>query len=225
MTKRVGFLALAGLVVSLCTAPAFAADVTGRAAIGGSGGMMLFTSGEDFSQGTMRPIGQIVVKYNFSEKWAAVVETGYGWNSYANDFEDPQGFEQDRDSIAVVVPTTAGIEYRLHYRDSGWWPHFGAGLGIYSLGVKDSYRTWAETETGERYTWTKPGLYLKAGADRIFDNYASVFLDVLYHQVFAKDEDRFPDRWGNQNTSFFQFRIGGMYYFSLGGSDAVPEGD
>ena len=188
--------------------------------IGASGGGMIFTTGEDFSTGSLRPIGQVVFKYNFTQNWSGVLESGFGWNAY------PTADPNLDDTLAVVIPTTVGGQYRFQFQESHFWPQVGAGLGLYSLGIKDTFRTWAETAAGERYTWTRPGAYAKLGGEYIFDNAAAINVDLLWHAVLSKDTNRYPDKWGNQNTSFFQFRVGANYYFSLGGgSGAVPADD
>jgi outer membrane protein W len=218
--KRVG-IALTLTALCLAASGAGALDLAKKGGIGGSGGIMTFTSGEDFStDNRVRFVGQAVFKYNFTQNLAAVLESGFGWNSYDS------GSEEVNDTLAVVIPTTLGAMYRIQYGDSKFWPHAGAGLGLYSLGIKDSFRSWANGNMGtERLTWTSPGGYLRVGGEYLFENGAAINVEVLFHSIFSDESDRFPDGWGNQNTSFAQLRVGANYYFSLGGgSDAVPSG-
>ena len=211
MMRRFGIL-LALALIALNAPAADAADIVGRGSIGGSGGIMKFTSGDDFGEGNLRFIGQAVFKYNFSDRWAGVLESGWGWNNYEDDREDA-------DTLATVIPTTLGIEYRMRYGESSVWPHIGAGAGLYTLGVKDTYRSWArDRETNARLVWTSPGLYGKLGGEYLFENGASVNVDILYHAIFSENTDDYPDAWGNQSTSFFEFRVGANYYFTLKGS-------
>jgi hypothetical protein len=203
-------------VTALAPPSALAADIVGRGSVGGSLGGMKFLSGQDFKNGNVRFIGQAVFKYNFTASLAGVVESGWGWNAYPN---DTPGVE---DTLTTVIPTTFGIEYRKHHRQSHIWPHVGAGFGFYTLGVKDTYRTYAYASQGtERLVWTKPGIYGKVGMEYLFDKGVSINWDFLYHTIFAKDAAKF-DRWGNQNTSFGEFRMGANYYFTIKRPSAAP---
>ena len=178
---------------------------------------MAFLSGSEFGDGDPRFIGQLVFKYNLSSHWAAGLEIGWGWNAYSKN-------RVDQDTLATVIPATIGLEYRTRMGEK-IWPHLGFGGGIYSLGVKDSFRTWATANNGrERLTWSSGGLYGKLGAEILFNNGAAINLDVLYHHIFSEDSARFPDRWGNQNTSFAEVRIGVNYYFALKSSGPAPPG-
>ncbi|NNF06898.1 MAG: hypothetical protein HKN21_09065 [Candidatus Eisenbacteria bacterium] len=220
--KRIGvLLVILGLMIGASSASAL--DLAKHGGVSGNLGLMLFTSGDDFgSDNGLRFIGQAAFKYNFSQRVAGVIESGWGWNSYSRPAvgETPA----NDDTLAVVVPTTIGLMYRFHYGETRLWPHVGAGVGIYSLGVKDSFRTWANGNNGtDRLTWSSPGFYLRGGGEFLFENGAAVHAEVLYHNIFSDEGDRFPDGWGNQNTSFAQLRVGATYYFSLGGSSAVPE--
>jgi hypothetical protein len=193
-----------------------AADIVGRGSVGGSLGGMKFLSGSDFGNGNVRFIGQAVFKYNFTGHLAGEVESGWGWNAYP-------GATNDTDTLATVIPTIFGLEYRWNPTGGRIWPHVGGGGGFYSLGVKDTYRTWAYAKNGtERLTWTSLGLYGKVGAEYLFPNAVSINLDFLYHTIFSKDTSRFPDKWGNQNTSFAEFRLGANYYFTLKGYSPAP---
>ena len=212
-----------GIVLSIFAVAAFAlpaesAGPSGRASLGVSGGGMAFLSGDEFGDGDTRFIGHAVFKYNLSSHWAGVLESGWGWNAYSKD-------RANTDTLATVIPSTLGLEYRTRFGETKIWPHLGFGGGLYSLGVKDSFRTWATANNGrERLTWTSGGVYGKFGAELLFDNGVSINLDLLYHQIFSEDAVRFPDKWGNQNTSFAEARLGVNYYFALKASGPAPPG-
>ncbi len=214
MSKRFGawlvvLPVLALLAASLAPPAALAADIVGRGSVGGSLGGMKFLGGDDFGEGSVRFIGQAVFKYNFSRSLAGVLESGWGWNAY------PTSEEGVDDTLATVVPTTLGIEYRWQQGQGHLWPHLAAGAGLYTLGVKDSFRTYAYASEGtERLNWTSPGLYGKVGVEYLFDNGVSMNWDFLYHTIFSEDSDRF-DKWGDQSTSFAEFRMGASYYFTI----------
>ncbi len=231
MMKRFGILPVAGaavLAAFMLGAPAAsrtaqAADIVGRGSIGGNVGGMKFLTGHEFKHGQPRFLFQAVFKYNFTDHLAGVVESGWGWNAYDVRLVG-DGIAVDTTFLATVVPTTFGIEYRTNAGGGPIWTHFGAGAGFYSLGVKDSFRTWARADSSrERLTWTSPGLYGKIGAEYLFQNAASINVDFLYHTIFSKNADRFPEWWGNQNTSFAEFRIGANYYFTLKRQGPAPD--
>lgn len=216
MSKRFGIVLVIAAAV-LSAVPAGAADIVGRGSLGVSGGAMLFTSGDQFGEGSARPIGHVMFKYNFTGSLAAVLESGFGWNAYT---------EGDQDTLATVIPSTLGLEFRKNMGGKDLWPHLGFGGGLYSLGVKDTYRSWAYGNDGrERLTWTSFGVYGKVGSELLFDNGVSMNLDFLYHQIFSEDLDRFPDRWGNQNTAFIEARLGVNYYFTLKSASPAPPGE
>jgi hypothetical protein len=238
--KRTG-IALALLCSMGPAGAAHAADIVGRASFGVSGGAMTYLSGSNYTAGGLkrtRPIGQFIFKYNFTSKLAGVVETGYGWNSYGK-------VDLSTDTLAVVIPTTFGVEYRMHAGESKLWPHAAIGGGIYALGIKDSYRTWAEAGNDtERLTWSSPGFYAKVGTELLFDDGVSMNFDLLYHTIFSKDSKYtftpvspndpnydpnqeamrapYSNTWGVQNTSFAEFRIGVNYYFTIKKTSAAP---
>jgi hypothetical protein len=189
---------------------------------------MKFSSGQDFGEGEVRLLLQAIFKYNFSRNWAGVVESGWGWNAY------PTGNEAIEDTLATVVPTTLGVEYRFPWGESNLWPHFAAGGGFYSLGVKDGPNSWANAgDDVERLTWTSLGLYQKAGVEYVSQNAVAVNFDFLFHQIFSENEkyqttdvDTPPElanTWGLQNTSFWEFRLGINYYFITERTGPVPE--
>jgi hypothetical protein len=219
--------AFAALCVLLLGAVPAAADVLDKASVGLSGGIMTFLSGENYSETSPRGIGQLIFKYNFHPRWAAVLETGWGWA----DFPDPYE-ELEADTLVTVVPTTLGLEYRSQWKESSLWPHAAVGGGIYGLGVKDTFRSWAQAgDKVETLTWASPGFYGKLGAEYLFDSGVSINFDFLYHNIISKDVSKYgyyyrpgdennPERvnlsntWGVNNTSFGEFRIGVNYYFA-----------
>jgi hypothetical protein len=216
--KRLALILAAGLM--LINLSAEAVELEGRGSVGASAGMMRFIGGDQFGDSpNARFIFQGMFRYNFTENWSGVLESGWGWNSYSSNDPDVS------DTLATVIPTTVGAQYRFQLKETNWWPTFGGGIGLYAMGVKDSPSTWASSNQGtERLTWTGPGFYGKGGIEYIFDSGAAINIDFLYHFLFVSD-DRF-DRWGNNNTSFAQLRVGASYYFQItGGEDDSEDED
>jgi len=212
--KRLGCLLVVPILLMAVT-PVHASDIEGKASLGGSLGIMKFASGEQWKDGNAMFILQAMFKYNFSGHLAGVLESGWGWNNY--DTSD----RADKDTLATVVPTTLGLEYRWRWGESKFWPHFAAGGGFYALGIKDGPDDWAYATDGtQKLTWVAPGLYGKLGGEFLMDSGIAINIDLLYHAIFAQEE-RF-DSWGNTNTSFFEFRVGINYYFTLKDSGPAP---
>ncbi len=207
------------ILVSSATA-AQAVDLKGRGSVGGSAGMMRFVGGEEFGNSPKpRFIFQAMFSYNVTDAWSFILESGWGWNAYDNSEPDATS-----DTLATVIPTTIGFRYRLGDPAKTMRPVLGAGLGLYSMGVKDDYNSWASSNMGtQRLTWNGPGLYGRAGLEWIYDSGAALNVDFMYHYILASD-DKF-DKWGNQNTSFAEIRIGGSYYFALVGGGGDDPGD
>ncbi len=214
MIKRLGRLLVVPVLLMAATT-VHASDIVGKGSLGGSVGAMKFISGEQWCDGSTRFILQAMFKYNFSGHLAGVLESGWGWNNY--DTSD----RADKDTLATVVPTTLGLEYRWQWGGAKFWPHLAVGGGFYVLGIKDGPDDWAFASNGtEKLTWVAPGLYGKLGGEILFDNHIAINTDFLYHAIFSQ-EDRF-DAWGNTNTSFVEFRVGLNYYFTLKDSGPAP---
>ena len=183
MIKRLGYLLVVPILLMAVTTVQ-ASDIAGKASLGGSVGAMKFVAGEQWEDGSARFILQAMFKYNFSGHLAGVLESGWGWNNY--DTTD----RADKDTLATVVPTTLGLEYRWQW-GSKFWPHLAVGGGFYALGIKDGPDEWAFASEGrEKLTWVAPGIYLKLGGEYLFDNGIAINVDLLSHGIYAQD-DRF----------------------------------
>jgi len=217
-----GFLLLLGAQV----APAALAEgVAHTGGVGGSLGLLKFVAGDDWKDGSMRFSGQAVFKYHITDAWGITLEGGAGWNN--------MGGTGPQDTLAVVYPFTLGGQYRFHAGDTPFFPTIGAGIGIYSLGIKDTPSSWAEEtgpgtqNTGERLNWIAPGFFGRVGTEYMFTDTVAMHFDALFHYV-ASEDDRFT-RFG-ENMAFIQFRVGVNYYFGVGGGDdggseAAPDDD
>jgi hypothetical protein len=194
-------------------------DITGRGSIGASGGGMLFFHGGNFGNEGLsktRLIGQAVFKYNFTPSLAGVAEMGWGWNTYTAGAED---------TIAVIVPITLGVEYRRHVGGK-FWPHAALGGGLYWMGIKDTPDSYASAgDADKELKWTSPGVYGKVGTEYLFNSGVSINFDLLLHHAFSKNEEflytgnnpasPLNNRWGLQDVSFGELRLGVNYYFAF----------
>ena len=233
--KRVVFTAalMSVLLVGvLPTTPAWAAkDLEGHGGIGGSLGWIGFTSGDRLSRGNVRPIFRFLTFYNLTNTVALEGNVGFGWNAYPNNGTETVTLPSGADttvgapSVAVVSPWTIGAQVRRQLGESSLFPHAGVGVGAYILDVRENYRkTVDDAVTGDKMRWVSPGFYMKFGGEIVWDTGAALTIDFLYHSIFSED-DRFANGWAT-NTSFLEMRVGGIYYFNLGGgSGAVPEAD
>jgi outer membrane protein W len=232
-----------GMVMAISMSNLSSAEgLAGKGSIGASIGVMKFASGDDWTDGSARLIGNAVIKYNINNSWAVTLEGGAGWNNYGTSLPDSLKFGSS-DTLGVVFPITIGAQYRFQLNEGKIWPQFGAGIGIYNLGIKDSPNTWARnTSTGDRLTWTTFGLWGKAGAEYMFSERVGMNFDFLFHFFDATDdnlsrvdpciplpgeedcEDYIP-RFTTSSTSFIQGRIGVNYYFGIGGGDDDDEGE
>jgi hypothetical protein len=197
-----------------------AKELTGKGGVGGSIGVMKFTGGEDFKRDAKaRPILQGSFKYFFSQHFAATAGSGFGWNSYGGRPED----ETSADTIAVVIPTTFGVEYRFEQSPTARWvPNLGAGFGLYNLGVKDGRRHFTQDpETQERRRATSPGLFGTAGIEYFPSDNASIAFDVRWHTIFSEDKEKFPTGYGD-GVSYGEVRLGASYYFTIRSTGPVP---
>lgn len=196
-----------------------AIDITGRGSIGASGGAMLFLHGGNYGNEGLsktRLIGQAVFKYNFTPSLAGVAELGWGWNTYTAGAQD---------TIVVIVPATLGVEYRMH-AGGQFWPHAAVGGGFYWIGVKDTPDTYASAgDDAKKLKWTSPGVYGKLGTEYLFNSGVAINFDVLFHHAFSKNEEftytginpsaPLNNRWGLQNVTFGEVRLGVNYYFEF----------
>lgn len=210
-------LLLSALMAGLYPASAAAQDIEGKAGMGATVGVVKYTAGDDWSDGSTRFSGQASFQYGVTNKLSVQLEAGGAWNNNGG-ANEAQGVLND--TLSVVFPATLGLLYRFQLGDTHFWPHIGAGAGIYRMGVKDSYRHWAEDPvTGETMLWTGYGGYGKIGTDYFFSDNISVNFDLVNHYISADESDRYTNRFSDENVSMIQFRTGVNYFFSLGSEE------
>jgi len=238
--KRVVFTAASTIFLlagALMPAPARAAvkDLDGYGGVGGTFGWMAYLSGFELSRSNPRPIFHFRASYFLTSQIDLEGEVGFGWNAYeprADGMQDvvvenPDGsrdwYEITAPTVAVVSPWTVGASYRKDVGAGNLIPHVGAGAGAYIMDIRTDYRTTIKDPiTGEKMRWVSPGFYMKVGTEVVWNSGAALSFDLLYNILLSENED-FVNGWAT-NTSFLELRVGGTYYFNLGGgSGAVPE--
>ena len=243
LARGMGVLGMAVLVAS----GAWAADITGRKALGGSIGTSLVIGDWEYRQHARpRLTGDALFKYGFMPRWAFVASMGYGWNSYSDEESwlsspnyadlreslglDPAGVEK----VTVIAPFTAGVEYR--FGKDVWVPYVGAGAGIYQLNIYFDGRVAEDPRTLADHRTYNFGLYGRVGAEQFLSESVAMDYEALGHIMFASDRDKFPDPTGADyaafgrdfkayggDSQFLQIRIGLRYYW--GGKSAAPEAE
>jgi opacity protein-like surface antigen len=215
------------LVVLLLGTAARADDYAGKGSVGASLGAMRYTGNQDLSDGAgVRPILRVSFKYTWQNRLVSVLEGGYGWNAYGEggDFAGPDSIG----TLAVVVPFTVGLDYRLTPESQKFMPRVGAGVGVYTVSIRSGRdRISRDRLTDADRRSTGPGFYAKLGSDYALNPSLLVNTDLLWHYALVKDEEKFPTGFLNGNASFAEFRIGLNYYFAInttGPSPNTPEG-
>lgn len=194
--------------------PAFAQELAGKGGVGASGGLMLFTADNDMSSKAQpRLLGNLNFKYVLSPRLAIAGAFGRGWNAY-----DGRG-----DTLAIVEPVTMGVEYRHVFEQwPRYLPHAGAGIGIYSVYIRDYLRTTKDPSTFERRHTVDWGVNVGAGLEYFMTRSVTVSYDFVWHYIFSENKEDFVAGFG-ENDSYIQFVVGANYYFSLdiftGGSE------
>ncbi len=200
-----------GLFVLLLTAtatPAAADELTGSGGVGVRGGTLFFTQDKTITANSQPRIsGDLVLSYAWTDHLTADVTVGWGWNRL--DTHDPRFY------VATVVPVfPVGLRYRL--RDgSAMRPYLGAGGGLYNWSIlSQDLGAAKDPVTFERLRRVDLGAYGIVGVERQMSKHISMVLDGNYTHIFADDKDRFPSGYSGAK-SYFQFRIGVSFWFSL----------
>jgi len=194
------------LAAGLLAGPAMAQELDGKGSIGASGGFMLFTGDEDLSRDAQpRLLGHFDMKYVLHPRVALHGTFGRGWNAYSG---------RD-DTLSIIEPVTFGIEYRhIFERWPRYLPHFGAGIGVYSLWVRENLKVTKDPVTLERRHTVDWGMNVNVGLEYFMTRSVTVNYDFVWHRIFSEDKHDFPAGFGGDD-SYVQFVIGVNYYFPL----------
>ncbi|HKW51396.1 MAG TPA: outer membrane beta-barrel protein [Candidatus Eisenbacteria bacterium] len=200
-----------GLFVLLLTAiatPAAASDLTGSGGVGVRGGTLFFTQDKTISANSQPRIsGDLVLSYAWTDHMTADITVGYGWNRL--DTGDPRYY------VATVVPLfPIGLRYKL-WDGKTLRPYLGAGGGLYNWSIlTHDLGAAKDPVTFERLRRVDAGAYGIVGVERQLSKHITATLDGNYTHIFADDKDRFPTGYSGAK-SYFQFRLGVSFWFSL----------
>jgi opacity protein-like surface antigen len=197
--------------------------LAGMGSLGFSIGAMKFLSGNELSDGAVRPILHGQFKYVLNDKLVIPLEGGWGWNAYGEGggFEGPDSVG----TLAVATPLTVGIDYRFQTGKPSVVPRVGAGVGLYLLSIRSGRTTPSrDPVTDQKRKSTSPGLYGKGGVEFMLSPTFWLNTDLMYHMVLSADSDKYPRGWLDDNASFAELRVGLNYYFTIRGDGASVRG-
>lgn len=156
----------------------------------------------DGSSAQVRPIGKAVFRYRVNSTYLVSVETGFGWNSYAN----------SNDTVTWVIPTTAGVERRVGEL-WGTTTSLCFGGGAYVWGRRQQGDFLLEPQTSRKLHGVDPGLYVGGVGEFHLSNHVTCAIHSTLHYVLNLHDDDFPVAMGGDDL-FADLRIGVNYYFS-----------
>lgn len=182
-------------------------ELNGLGSFGISVGAMRWLADSDAAEwegnaAQIRPIGKMVFRYRFSDQWAATVETGFGWNSYA-----------DSDNLVHwVIPTTVGAERRLG-QYWGMTASLNVGGGIYVWGRRRGGNFLRDDVTQQKYHAADPGAFVGLVGEYHVDEHVTLTHQLTTTYIYSAHSDDFKAALGDDDL-FVDVRIGVNYYFS-----------
>ncbi len=203
----VAWVAVLAIAAAFVAGPSYAQELQGKGSIGGSGGLVLITGDEDLSRSAQpRLLGHMDMRYVIRPNFAVHGTFGRGWNSYSG-----RG-----DTLTIIEPVTVGLEYRQVFeRWPRYLPHVGAGIGVYSIYVREQLKVTQDPATLEARHMVDFGLNVTAGLEYFMTRSITVNYDFVWHKIFSENLEDFPSGFG-ENDSYVQLVVGVSYYFSLG---------
>ncbi|MBM3317670.1 MAG: hypothetical protein FJY75_07435 [Candidatus Eisenbacteria bacterium] len=168
---------------------------------GGASGASSWTY-EEGSAAQVRPIGKAVFRYRVNTRHLVAIETGYGWNSYAD----------SDDTVTSVIPTTIGIERRLT-DVGGTTLSLCVGGGAYVWARRQNSRFLRDPETGRKLHAVEPGAYLGLGSEFHLSGHVTCTITSTAHYMLSVHGENFPVTLGGDDL-FADLRVGVNYYFS-----------
>lgn len=150
----------------------------------------------------VRPIGKAVFRYRMNSTWLMSVETGFGWNSYA---------ESD-DLVTWVIPTTIGLERRFGEL-WGATTYFDFGAGFYVWAQRRGGHFIKDPVTNKDLHGIDPGVYAGVSGETHLTGHVTLTVHSTLHFMYETNSDDFPSGFGG-NDLFIDLRAGLNYYFS-----------
>jgi hypothetical protein len=197
--------------------------LAGMGSLGFSMGAMKYLSGNELSDGSVRPIFHGTFKYVLNDRLSFPLEGGWGWNAYGEGggFEGPDSVA----TLAVITPLTVGLDYRFQTGKPSVVPRVGGGLGMYLISIRSGRSTSSrDPVTDKKRKSASAGIYGKAGVEFMLKPTFWLNTDLMYHMVFSADADSYPRGWLDDNASFAELRVGLNYYFTIRGDGASVQG-
>lgn len=203
-------LLLAGILLAVTPLVAQAgigSELNEKGSFGFSLGAMRWLADEDAAEwqghpAQIRPIGKAVFRYRVNASWVVSIETGFGWNSYA---------ESD-DLVTWVIPTTVGAERRLGEL-WGATTYLAVGGGFYVWGRRRGGEFLLDSVTHKSLHATDPGIYAGFTAESPLTKYVTVMAQTALHFIYSAHAGDFEGELGGSDL-FVDLRIGVNYYFS-----------
>ena len=197
--------------------------LAGMGSLGVSFGAMKYFSGNELSDGAVRPIFHGQFKYVLNDHLVLPLEGGWGWNAYG-----PGGGYDGPDSLgtlAVATPVTLGLDYRFQTGKPSVVPRVGAGVGFYLLSIRAGRSQPSRDPISDRKRKsTSLGFYGKLGVEFMLKPTLWLNTDLLVHEILSADADGYPRGWLDDNAGFAEIRVGLNHYFSIRGGGASVRG-
>lgn len=182
-------------------------DLNGLGSFGISVGAMRWLADGDATKwegnaAQVRPIGKAVFRYRWNSTWAAAVEAGFGWNSYA---------ESD-DLVTWVIPLTLGFERHIgEYWGASTSINFGSGIFVW--GRRRGGNFLHDEITQKKYHATDPGAFVGLVGEYHLAEHVTITNQLTATYVYSLHGDDFKASLGDDDL-FVDLRIGLNYYFS-----------
>ncbi|MBD3235608.1 MAG: hypothetical protein GF330_02760 [Candidatus Eisenbacteria bacterium] len=194
-------------VTPLAAQAGVGSELSEKGSFGFSLGAMRWFADEDAAEWQGHPvqirlIGKAVFRYRANLDWVVSVETGFGWNSYA---------ESD-DLVTWVIPTTVGLERRVGEL-WGATTYLAGGAGFYVWGRRRDGDYLRDPVTFKALHATDPGLYVGLTAESPLTQYVTVTAQTSLHFIYSAHADDFEGELGGSDL-FADLRLGVNYYFS-----------
>ena len=201
--------ALLAMLPGVCHA-GVGAELNGLASFGASLGLFRWWDKNDGmgaaefegQAADIRPTGKAVFHYRVNTDWMVSVETGFGWNGYA----------ESNDVTTYVIPITVGMERRL----TDLWGMttsvtFGGGPYIWGRWERGLYML--DPVTSRPLHAVDPGVYGGLAGEFHVSEHVTCAANFTLNSIFSTHGDNFKGMLGGTKL-YSDLRFGVNYYFS-----------